>query len=328
MTKRRNWIAYGLLVLTWGSSAASAGAALLRPFPVQQSNPAMMRYLDPAPDSASVLKQHRQAWELIQSYSSIFLADQLPKPKKYLADMELYVLTPRWGLGLGHATQLAVSLPVLRPMAGFLDPFLHRYHQSLNLPNSGRELQPANRYAYFLAAGTGWRDSARWELGNLRLHLRHGLTGPNNRPRIAVEGLLQLPTGSPSRGWSHAGADSALGMLASWDARPVSIHGGFWWVHPFAHLDRGLTTRDFWRGFVSLGRNIEWHGHPLGLVAQAQGGGSPYHAGIAALDAAPWLVSFGVRGRLAGGNTWGLAFVENISQASTQDFGLMLELSF
>ncbi len=61
-------------------------------------------------------------------------------------------------------------------------------------------------------------------------------------------------------------------------------------------------------------------------MIQAQGGASPYRTGEPVLDAAPWLVSFGVRLASAGAQ-WSLVFTENITQRSTQDFGVALGCS-
>jgi len=77
-----------LLLLIFPSVAISVEISR-EPLPVMQQNPAMMRYYDPRPSSAQVLGADNGQFRLDQHYTSIFLADTLPDPGRYLADMEL-----------------------------------------------------------------------------------------------------------------------------------------------------------------------------------------------------------------------------------------------
>lgn len=298
------------------------------PFPVQQRNPAMMRFLDPLPVSAQALPEGASRWRLSQSYSSVFLADQLPNPQSYLADMELYVADASYRRGLGHGAEITLRVPVLRPMAGMLDAFLHNYHRALGLPNGGRESRPNDQFAYVLYGPGGWQGRSRWELGNVRLNIKQELPHKTAGLRFAAEASVQLPSASQQRGWTHGGVDTGLGLLASWRGDAAFAHAGAWWVHPFRRLDAGFPVRDYARASVTGGYGVHWFGMPLNLMLQVQGGASPYQTGIAALDRAPWLVTFGFRTASQSGLQWGFAFVENITQQSTQDFGINVDISY
>ena len=297
-------------------TAAAAADISRQPLPIIQQNPAMTRYFDPRPTSAAVLAAGRAQLRLQTHYSSIFLADQLPTARRYLADLELLTMETTLRYGLGHRSDLTLNLPAMRPLAGALDRFLHRYHRALNLPNGGRELRPNNQFSYFYQGG--WRGKPQWELGNLQLTLRSRLVAK----RWALLLGVRLPTASRARGWGHPGADLALGSVLSWQRGRWFAHGEGWWVHPVIRRDSGMGVRDYPRASATVGRGIAWFAAPLNLLLQAQGGGSPYRSGVAALDSPPWLISVGLRGASHQGWQWNAAFVENITQSSTQDFSL------
>jgi len=131
---------------------------------------------DPRPSSARVLGVGNGRFRLDQYYTSIFLADTLPNPGRYLADMELYVAEAGIRYGVSETSDIELSIPVMRPLAGVLDPFLSNYHRTLGFPNGGREFRPDNRFVYrYRGVAGGWRGQPRWEMGNIRLKLRRQL---------------------------------------------------------------------------------------------------------------------------------------------------------
>jgi len=313
-----------VFLLLFFPCVAFAAEVSQAPLPVMQQNPAMMRYFNPSPTSANVIGFGQTELRLQGHYSSLFLADQLPKAQRYLADMEIFVAQAGLRYGLGSRSDLDVTLPIIRPLAGSMDGFLHRYHRALGLPNGGRELRPNNQFGYFYQKnGTGWRGQPRWQMGSVQLTLR---TQVSQQPWALLVGL-RLPTASRSRGWGAGGADLGLGSVASWQHGVWFGHGEGWWVHPFVRHGFGGAVRDYLRASATLGRRFTPFSIPIHALIQAQGGTSPYRTGVAAMDNAPWLISFGVRGVSDGGWQWSTTFTENITQASTQDFGLSVGLT-
>jgi len=299
-----------------------------QPLPVMQANPAMIRYFDPRPSSARLLGAGNGQFNLDQQYASIFLADMLPNPKRYLADMELYVIEAGLRYGISESTDIEVDVPVMRPLAGVLDPFLRDYHRALGLPNGGRAFQPDNRFSYrYRSATGGWTGHSRWEMGNLRFKLRQQWI----KDRLTVMAGVQLPRASRSHGWTNGGIDAGLGMVGSWESKTWFMHLEGWWLHPFARDDAGSPVRDYLRGAWTLGKTVRFLAEPFNLIAQVQGGSTPYRTGIVALDAEPWLIGFGIRGAIdsdmTGKAQWSVSFIENITQQSTQDFGVSLGLT-
>ncbi|MDX8392036.1 MAG: DUF3187 family protein [Mariprofundaceae bacterium] len=317
-----------LSLLIAPSIAEAAQYAMPEPLPVRQMNPAMLRYLDPLPESAWA--SQRTGWRvaLNQHYSTIFLADTLPTANQYIADMELYVADIELRKRISGAGEFSANLTLLHPNAGVFDGFLRNYHDALSLPNGGRRMRPNNQFAYHYApnsATDGWQGKSRWELGNIQLKFRHELT-QSDAWATALLSSVQLPTGNQQRGWNHGGIDAALGFAADFQHNAWSLHGEAWRIHPFKRNDHGLRNRDYTRATVSLGLNAPLFSIPLQWLVQIQGGSSPYRSGVRELDQSPWLASFALRWH-GKNQTWTVGFVENISQRSTQDFGLLLSTS-
>jgi len=298
------------------------------PLPTRQMNPAMLRYLDPIPESAWPSTAHGLQLSLNQHYSTVFLADSLPAAPAYLADMELYVADVEWRWRM-DSTQISLTTPIMRPNAGVFDGFLRQYHNTLGLPNGGRELRPDNQFAYRYPSGN-WQGRNRWELGNVQIKLRQGLAEGDDWTLAGIA-TMQLPSASHRRGWAHQGVDGGLGLAVDKSfPTPMGkafVHAGGWWLHPFEKTDSGMATRDYMRSEFMLAINTPMFSIPLQWLAQIQGGSSPYQSGIAALDQQPWLLSFAMRVPSANGMIWSLGFAEGITQHSTQDFGLLLSTS-
>jgi len=310
------------------ATESPATAQHLDPLPVRQMNPAMLRYLDPLPESAWPSLKTGWRFSLNQHYSTVFLADTLPSANKYIADMEIYVADMEIRKRMQGAREASINLTVLRPNAGIFDSFLRQYHRALGLPNGGRELRPDNQFAYHYAQAGGvrqWQGKSRWELGNIQLKFRQGLSASDDWA-VALLSSVQLPTGNRKRGWNHGGIDAGLGLAADFQRGIWSLHGEIWQIHPFKRNDNGLRNRDYARGTLTLGLNAPLFSIPLQWLVQVQGGSSPYQSGVSELDQQPWLVSFAVRWHDEN-QTWSIGFVENISQRSTQDFGLLLSTS-
>jgi len=136
---------------------------------------------------------------------------------------------------------------------------------------------------------------------------------------------VKLPTGSVARGWSNGGVDVALGMIAAWQSKAWATHIESWWTHPLKRQDLGYSIRDYVRNSLSLGYSALYPIEATWLVG-VQGGTSPYKTGVNALDQDPWLMSAGMYIKTETGSRWKFSFTENLTQSSTQDFGVSLEI--
>jgi len=287
-----------------------------------QSNPAMQRFFNPMPAYLT----GESSLSISNTYSSIYLQSIAANGQQYLADLELYQLDLRYMKRWGKRSVWLLHIPVFRANAGVLDGFLRQYHQALNLPNGGRENRPDNAYAYQYNGLLGaWKGHSGWGLGNIQAQWRYELAALAGI-QISTGLGLKIPTASVSQGWSNGGVDAAWGVMAAWQHNRWASHAETWWTHPLKRQDFGHAIADYMRASLSVAyaADTPWH---VTWIGQVQGGTSPYRTGLAAMDKAPWLVSGGVEIKAQEGRVWQLTLIENITQESTQDFGINVEVS-
>jgi len=324
-------MAWLLAILLMGATrsvyAGGLSAELLEPLPAHNLYPPMLRFYDPLPSSAFNPYEASLGIDLVQSYSSIFQYDSLPDETSLLADMEVYSLELVLTRAVSSRTEVGVTLPLHYAHDGFMDAFLRDYHGALGLPNSGRDLRPDDSFAYFYddpAGGESWTGREGWEPGDLAVDLRHQLHSGADWA-AALLGGVTLPTASRERGWGTGQANMAVGAVVSWLARRWFGHVEGHLVHPFADGSETTGYRDYARLSTTLGYRL---GARWALLAQVQGGSSPYATGIEQLDQDPWLVAFGGRWALGEQTALSIAFTEGITQQTSPDFTLTVGLEF
>jgi len=302
---------------------------LTTPLPVRNLYPPMMRFFDPTPDSA--LRAFEQSWllELTQHYSTV---NVIGTGSRVVVDMELYVLDPVVRHSFTDRLELSLRVPVLLPGSGVLDSPIQSFHDLFGFPDNGRKLSPNNSFAYAFDNGKGasWRGGSHAEFGNIELSGRFQLLKKKSWA-LAALAAVKLPTASKTRGWGSGAADLAAGGVVSWYQGDGFAHLEGWLVQPLAKDVPGIRYERYLRGSVTLGYQLF---DAASLIVQAQGGNSPYLTTISALDHPPFLISFGLRGRVssgmgaASGLGWTITVVENITQVTTQDVSVAVGLSW
>lgn len=312
-------------------SVAEAGE-LTSPLPVPQMNPFMLRYMDFTAIDAFQQASQRHRISIQEHYASIFLADRLPVPDRYLADMELSLTNVALRSSIGRLG-LYVNVPLLRPTAGWMDRYIKAYHKFFNFPDAGRELRPNNQYAYMLTGA--WNSRPQWELGNISAGLQYPVMR-SEHDALALLAGGKIPTADRQRGWGSGTWDGGIGFVDSFRAQPFFAHIEAWYMKPFGR-DHVPFIRN--RAYARASLAIGWEGRffrPLGVsnrlfsfIIQSQGGMSPYdNTGMPALDQNPWLIAFGLRWQDSRQRDWLISFTENITQQSTQDFGIGIACAF
>lgn len=300
------------------------GAQSTAPLPVHNLYPPMLRFYEPLPSSA--LQPYRESLgiELLQNYSSIFKFDELPDGN-LLVDMELYSLDLKLTRTFSSNNELALTIPLYYAHDGFMDAFLRGYHAALGFPNSGRELRTDDEFGYFYNDPDGresWIGREGWEAGNLAISLRRHLTSGKVWSTALLVGAT-LPTGSRKRGWGTGKPDIAIGGVASCLSGSWFGHAEGHLVHPFANGSNATAYRDYARLSSTLGYQF---GDRWSLMAQVQGGSSPYDTSLQQLDNYPWLATFGGRMTFGKARALTLAFTEDITHKTTADFTLTVGL--
>ncbi len=308
------------------STRATQSTLATAPLPVQNFYPPMLRFYEPLPSSALSAYRESLGIELLQSYSSIYKFDAL-SDGKLLVDMELYSLALKLTRAVTEKTEFALTVPLYYAYHGFMDEFLRDYHSTFGFPNAGRELRPDDEFGYFYIDPDGsesWSGREGWEVGNLAISLRHHLFSREGWS-AALLGGVTLPTGSQERGWGTGKPDMAIGAVVSWLSGNWFGHVEGHLLHPFATGSTATAYRNYARVSSTVGYRI---GDRWSLLAQVQGGTSPYDTGLQELDDSPWLVSFGARMVYRKDRSLTLAFSEDMTHDTTADFTLTVGLEF
>lgn len=296
------------------------------PLPVQNMYPPMVRFYEPIPSSALQPYSESFGIELLQNYSSIYEFDALPDGK-LLIDMELYSLNLKLTHAFTSKTEFTLTVPLYYAYNGFMDGFLRDYHSTFGFPNAGRELRPDDEFGYFYNDPDGsesWSGVEGWEVGNLAISLRRHLISGEGWS-AALLGGFTLPTGSRKHGWGTGKPDIAIGTVASWLSGNWFGHVEGHLLHPFATGSTATAYRDYARLSSTLGYRL---GDRWSLMAQVQGGSSPYDTSLQQLDDSPWLATFGARMAYSKARSLTLAFTEDMTHETTTDFTLTVGLEF
>jgi len=310
---------------------------ITEPLHVRNLYPPMMRFFDPVPDSA--LRSYKN-WDisLDQHLASVYQFNQWPLDR-LLVDMELYVADVTIRKSLLSDFELSLRLALLRPYNGVADQLIKEFHKLIHINSLGRLLRPNNSFDYHFSpgAGAGWRGRNAWAIGNSVLSLRKQLLR-NDNWGIAGLAAVNLPTGSKHLGWSSGRPDLAIGAVTSYKMENWFAHMELWGVYPFAkdlpgskfqpftttQYILGIHYRPYMRGSATLG----WkYSRQLSLVAQAQGGPSPYSSGLRQLDSSSLLMSVGLQGETDAGTGWSIIITEDgLKVMTTQDISISMSL--
>lgn len=322
-TMTLQWLITALIIslLMLSSPGYAAPAGPTSPLSIRNLYPPMMRFFDPLPDSAFLQPDQKIRLEANQHYASIYQFDLLPGGN-LLVDMELYVLDIVARKTISESFELSLRLPLLMPGSGGFDSLIQNFHSKLDMPNGGRQLRGNNRFAYQYSSH--WSGAAQPELGNVVVGGKYKVVGGES---WSLAGLtaIKAPTASKSRGWGSGAADIAAGAVLSWHNDDYFTHLEAWYIYPFAKSDAGLSYRSYGRGSVTAGLRMS---QTLSAVVQAQGGPSPYVSGLPQLVHPPYLISAGLQGEAYSNLGWSIFYTENISQKTTQDISISVNLSW
>lgn len=306
-----------------GEGNAAAQSTLLEPLPATNTYAPFSRFFDPLAQNALRPYSERLSVDIHQHYSSLFYYDTLPAGK-LLVDMEVYTVETVLRRTFFEDVELALRLPLHYAWRGMLDGPIQNFHKLTGLPNGGRENRPNDRYGYDFNVGGGWSDGPGAEIGNAVLTLRTPLLSKPDEA-LAALAAVKLPTASASRGWGSGAADIGAGMVWSQMRGAWFGHLDGWLIYPLAADIAGVDYSLYFRGAAVLG--WRWADN-LSALVQIQGGSSPYSTSIARLKDGPLLITFGLRGELESGMGWSIAFAEDLSYYTTQDFSLVFGLSW
>jgi hypothetical protein len=283
----------------------------------------------PAFETAEVLPRGELGSEVWLGYSNIFEQDSSATHVVFLdAERLLSAVTLRWGAA--DRLEAGARLTLETTGAGFLDSFVHWYHERMGFGQANRDRFPRDRYEQRLTDGgdVAYVDlpSRTLAVADVQLFAKwSALTAADGRPALSLRLAARVPTRSnrvaPER------SDAALVALGR-------LGGGPWFVHAMAgaglvraspELETVLRDATGFVGFAverSLGRS-------LAAVLQYQLA-SPVLRGFRhrELDGPSSNLVVGFAGRTADAWSWDVSFQEDLpADTPAIDFTLGLRLS-
>lgn len=314
MTKQRMLVTSAIFLM---AVLIMAGQAYCFEGPLQVRNqfPLFMHADAPGLESARTSDSFTAGF----SYSSVYMAKQ-SADWNVLLDFEVATLDLQYRRVVGHDLELGIRVPIINFNSGFMDGFLHGFHEAFNLPDYNRSQRPRNEFAYEV-----WKNgqmlikgaSGGAGLGDIRLSAKKMVLAGD--PAVSVAVGLELPTGDADKGYGNGSLDADLAIMV--DKR--------WSDSLMAYFNAGIVFPGDVRAEQTIrlkeslyaGGGLEYLVTPgLGLIGQVMVQTSPYpKTGIGNIDRAGVFVVVGGRYTKAK-DSIEISLTEDLNTAGAPDF--------
>ncbi|MBI4161027.1 MAG: DUF3187 family protein [Acidobacteria bacterium] len=236
-----------LTLLAGGAPSGFGGGFTSRPAATRELLLPYLVFLHPLPEAAELLARGAARLTVSVSESNSFagttafrslaspvpgarvevdraLVDQFrqdhPDADLFFTDGEVLWTDLGFRLGVNEWLEVGVDLPLVRYTGGVLDPSIEGFHDTLGLPDDGRN--DFERGAFHLALFLGGSDlfvegtPSDFGVGDLTLTAKIPLfRGPDGAPAVAGAAYLKLPTGSEARLLGSGSLDFGAQILFS-----------------------------------------------------------------------------------------------------------------
>jgi hypothetical protein len=236
-------------------------APLDDPLPVRNQLPLSLPFLEQSPRSAYLLGAGEICVALRMDYESTQIASdgildryrnddfmtldglvtepvveqtaaESPSRNAYYVDGETLRAVVDVRIGVARRFEAGLELPLLLHTAGFLDPIIDSFHNSLGLPDGGRKwfADGQSVVAYADQGDILYVDDAQGGIrpGDLSLSGRGTIAQRRDgRASLAGSVILKLPTGGTDRLDGSGSVDLGAGVQASWRLDRSTWHAGY-----------------------------------------------------------------------------------------------------
>lgn len=191
----------GMILICFGLVPIAAAAELVQPFYSRNLNPFVQIFGLPAVEGAKLTPEGRTEARLVFDVASNFTSDAAQGEHIGIKG-ETYRSVVAIRYGLRKDLEVGIDLPHVYHGRDYLNDFIADYHDTLGLPQGGRDTAPNNDLAYaYTDNGTNLVSVAGSAsgIGDVLLSAAMPLwnDGGNSR-RLALRAALKVPTGSAS----------------------------------------------------------------------------------------------------------------------------------
>lgn len=306
------------------------------PLSVRSQNPLYLQLLSMPLESATTVDVDAFASTLQITYSNLF--EYYPVGSDIIFyDMELWRTAFHWKYGISERLDMAVELPVVSQVGGFLDGFIEGYHNAFGFPNGGRSLEAQNQFRFFLSRqGHTLVDYNRQSLGladavlRFKYQFKHFRKSQTWDASLAV--YAKLPTGEVDAGLSSGHADFGMSLFVQKNFTRWHLHSQLGFVQLGGHkfLEDQLRA-----GFVQFAQSVEWQAFDGLSFLTELSGNSPAFKSFSADPMSDMVLdlTLGLAGakplqsKMADEFFYTLGFSEDIlSRGPSVDFSLQLQM--
>lgn len=290
------------------------------PLPLQNRFPLHFMFLTPKPVTPQVPRAGELRTSAILDYTSINY-DHANNRWGLLMDMELVTLEVALSYGLTSRLSIGLELPLVAMLDGVLDDFLESYHDTLNVPNYGREKRPKNSFAYEIDKdGETWISgrTAGFTLADSTVSVAYALPRPSagSTFRGSIVGRIKAPLGDKALGLGSGHWDAGLYWANGWFFQKWSffVMPGYAWISDPETMGADVSSQNSISLFAGTAYqyNQRWQ-----WLAQLNGYTSPVEeTGISALDNGSIELGLGFRYVISSGLNLTFAFGEDLSMAA------------
>jgi hypothetical protein len=252
--------------------APNARAIVRGPLAAQAMQPLAWTLGDLRPRRAVTTPARSVDVALATGYANIFRYDHTSHSNVTI-DGELSHTELAFRIGVGERSDVEIGLPLLYAASGFLDGFVDAWHDFFALPVGRRDLRPEDEYQMTIESDGReiWKlESDGPMLGDVPVTWTQSLIVASEHA-LAVRAMLELPTGSETRGASNGELDWGVGLVAEQHAdrwsffqhadhlhagEPSSFEGSG--VHLRDRFELALGGEYRWNDLVSLLSTLEW----------------------------------------------------------------------
>lgn len=298
------------------------------PIAVQNRFPLHYMFLSPRPTAAQLPAAGAFQATAAYEYGSVYV-NETNDQWQFLMDMEIAVFDLSMCYGITPDMAVRLDLPLVRMDSGFMDGFLDNYHNTLGLPNYGREDRPENEFAHRLTKdGALWTagESGGFEPADITVSALWALSSSpfDTTWQSTLVTSIKLPTGDPGKAMGSGNLDIGLFL-------PVQTRQNAWTWHLMPgfmyHGDPDSVRADVSaRESYSLFAGAAYaYNEKLSLIGQLSYFSTPIETtGIAKIDDGAYSLTLGCRRNISRHWDVELALIEDIFTRSSPDFMVRL----